>query len=219
NVLEKVTEEDVSNEAFPFMRAAELIIRGTKVLAQRISYVGELGWEIYIQPERAVQVWDDLIEAGEEFGIEVGGYKALDSLRIEKGYKYFTSDITPREDPYSAGLAFCVKLNQGDFIGRQALQAIKSTGISKKLCTLVLDGEDYLPIYGGEAVSMNGEVISRLRSCGYGFTINRNIGFAFLPLSLATTGTNLEIEIFDSHHNAQVMPDILVDPKGENLKK
>jgi glycine cleavage system aminomethyltransferase T len=91
--------------------------------------------------------------------------------------------------------------------------------ISRKLCTLVIDGEDYLPIYGGEAVSINGEVISRLRSCGYGFTVNRNIGFAYLPISLSETGTNLEVEIFDSLHPAQVMPDVLVDPKGERLRK
>jgi 4-methylaminobutanoate oxidase (formaldehyde-forming) len=219
NVLEKITDNDVSNAAFPFVHARKLDIQGTEVLAQRISYVGELGWEIYVKPERAVQVWDALINAGQEFDIEVGGYKALDSLRLEKGYKYFTSDITPKEDPYSAGLSFCVKLDQGDFIGRQALNEIKTKGISRKLCTLVIDGEDYLPIYGGEAVSINGEVISRLRSCGYGFTVNRNIGFAYLPISLSETGTNLEVEIFDSLHPAQVMPDVLVDPKGERLRK
>ncbi len=219
NVLEKVTPDDVSNAVLPFMRAAELEIHGMKVLAQRISYVGELGWEIYFKPERAVQVWDALIESGKEFEIEVGGYKALDSLRLEKGYKYFTSDITPKEDPYSAGLGFCVKLDQGDFIGRQTLQEIVAKGITRKLCTLVLEGVEYLPIYGGEAVSINGEVISRLRSCGYGFTANRNIGFAYLPISMSDPGNHLEVEIFDSLHPARVVQDVLVDPKGENLKK
>ena len=89
--------------------------------AQRVSYAGELGWELYVPYNRATMVFDMLMEAGKEFGIEVGGYKVLDSLRLEKGYRYFTTDITVSETPYEGGLGFCVDLNKGDFIGRDAL--------------------------------------------------------------------------------------------------
>jgi 4-methylaminobutanoate oxidase (formaldehyde-forming) len=217
-VLEKVTQDDVTNENFPYLHAVNIDIHGVKVLAQRVSYVGELGWELYTRPDRAVQVWDALMKSGKEFGIDVGGYKTLDSLRLEKGYKYFTADITPMENPLSAGLGFCVKFDQGDFFGRQALLEVKKRGIWQKLCTLVLDGEEYLPLYGGEAVTSSGKVISRVRSAGYGFTVKRNIVLAYLPIELVDKGTQLKIQVFDSNYPAQVTGNVLVDPKGERLR-
>lgn len=217
-VVEKITNDDVSNDAIQYLQAAWIDILGIQVLAQRVSYVGELGWELYARPDRAIQVWDALIEAGQEFGIEVGGYKTLDSLRIEKGYRYFTADITPLEDPFSAGLGFCVKFDQGEFIGRQALLDIKDRGIATKLCTLVLNGDQYLPVYGGEAISYSGDVISRVRSAGYGFTVKRNIALAYLPAELADSGIQLEIQIFESQIPAQITRNVLVDPKGERLR-
>lgn len=217
-VLQKVTASDVSNQANPYMTAVWIDINGASVLAQRVSYIGELGWELYIPCERALPVWDLLYEAGQEFGLEVGGYKVLDSLRLEKGYRYFTADVTPMEDPYSAGLGFCVDLEKGDFIGRAALLKIKERGLQHKLCTLVLDGEDFLPIYGGEAVYQNGRVVSRVRSGGYGYTVKRNIVYAYLPMELAKVGTRLEVDVFDAVHPAQVTPTVLFDPKGERLR-
>jgi 4-methylaminobutanoate oxidase (formaldehyde-forming) len=112
-VLQKITSDDVSNEGFPYLSARTIDINGTKVWAQRVSYVGELGWELYIQPNRAIMVWDRLIEAGKEFDLEVGGYKVLDSLRLEKGYRYFTTDLTPMDTPYESGQGFCVQLAKG----------------------------------------------------------------------------------------------------------
>lgn len=218
HVLENVTPDDVSNEALPYMQAALIDIRGNQVLAQRVSYVGELGWELYIQPQKAVQVWDALASAGGEFGLEIGGYNVLDSLRLEKGYRYFSADITPLEDPYSAGLGFCVKLDKGDFIGRQAVTEIKEQGRSRKLCTLTLDCDDFQPIYGGEAVFHAGKVVSRVRSGGYGFTIKRNIVFAYLPTDLSKIDSQLEIEIFDDRMAARVSADVLVDPRGDRLR-
>ena len=181
-VLEKVTSDDVTNENLPYMHAKFIDILGTQVFAQRVSYVGELGWELYVRPNKAVQIWDAISSAGREFGLEIGGYNVLDSLRLEKGYRYFSADITPLEDPYSAGLGFCVKLDKGDFIGHEALRKIKQQGRSQKICTLTLETEEFQPIYGGEAVYHAGKVVSRVRSGGYGFTVNRNIAFAYLPL-------------------------------------
>jgi len=183
-----------------------------------VSYVGELGWELYIPSDRALPVWDLLYAAGQEFGVEVGGYKVLDSLRLEKGYRYFTADVTPLENPYAAGLGFCVHLDKGDFIGRDALLKVKQEGVKRKLCTLVVQGEDYQPIYGGEALYCDGKVISRVRSGGYGYTVKRNIILAYLPVELAQKGTRLEVDVFDAVHPVEVAASVLVDPKGEKLR-
>jgi 4-methylaminobutanoate oxidase (formaldehyde-forming) len=217
-VLQAASEDDVSNQAIPYLSARTIRVRGAEVLAQRVSYVGELGWELYVAPQRAVQVWDALMAAGKEYGLEVGGYKVLDSLRLEKGYRYFTTDVTPMENPYEAGLGFCVRLDKGDFIGREALIRAREEGLKRKLCTLVLDGDDYVPLYGGEAVYCNGQVISRLRSGGYGFTVNRNIGYAYLPVELSQMGTRLQVEVFEQRISAEVAPSVLYDPKGERLR-
>jgi 4-methylaminobutanoate oxidase (formaldehyde-forming) len=218
HTLEKVTQSDVSNTANPYLTARWIEVNGVRVLAQRVSYVGELGWELYVPWERALMVWDLLYEAGKEFGLEVGGYKVLDCLRLEKGYRYFTADVTPMENPYEAGLGFCVDLSKPDFIGKEALVKAKAEGINNKLCTMVLDGEEYLPIYGGEAVYLDDKVVSRVRSGGYGFTLKSNIIYAYLPPELSKLGTRLEIEVFDTVHPAQVTAGVLWDPKGERLR-
>lgn len=217
-VLQEVAEEDVSNAAIPYLFAKPIHVRGIEVLAQRVSYVGELGWELYVSPQKAIQVWDALYEAGQQYGLEVGGYKVLDSLRLEKGYRYFTVDVTPLENPFEAGLGFCVRLDKGEFIGKQALLEAKEKGIQRKLCTLTLPGETYVPLYGGEAIYYEGKVISRVRSAGYGFTLQRNILYAYLPLELIKVGTSVEVEVFDEHMLAEVTPPVLFDPKGERLR-
>ena len=154
----------------------------------------------------------------------VGGYKAIDSLRLEKGYRYWSADITPVENPYEAGLGFCVKLNKGDgstgspcnFIGREALLKIKEQGLKRRLATVTLSGD--IVIYGGEAVFANGDIVGRLRSGGYGYTVGKNIAFIYLPLELAREGTLLEAEVFGQRVPATVTADVLYDPKGERLR-
>jgi 4-methylaminobutanoate oxidase (formaldehyde-forming) len=217
-VLQAVTQDEVSNAALPYMTAKSLDINGAQVLAQRVTYVGELGWELYIEPRWAVPVWDALMAAGQPHGIAVGGYKVLDSLRLEKGYRYFSADVTPLENPYEADLGFCVRLDKGDFIGREALLKVKAAGLTQKLCTLTIGGADYLTIYGGEAVHAGGRVLGRLRSGGYGYTVSKNIGYVYLPMTLATPGTQVEVEVFGQRILAEVAPDVLYDPKGARLR-
>jgi 4-methylaminobutanoate oxidase (formaldehyde-forming) len=217
-VLQSVSKSDISNKAIPYMSSATINIQGVPVLAQRVTYVGELGWEFYVAAERATQVWDALYAAGEKFGIEPGGYKVLDSLRLEKGYRYYSMDVTMLENPYMAGLGFCVRLNKGDFIGREALVKLKEQGQAQKLCTLTIGGEDYLTIYGGEAVLQGSAVVGRLRSAGYGYTVKRNIAYSYLPVALAKTGTKLEVEVFGKRVPAEVADDVLYDPKGDCLR-
>jgi sarcosine dehydrogenase len=218
HVLSKATQDDVSNEAFQYLTAKYININGAQVWAQRVSYVGELGWELYVPHHRALMVWDILFEAGKEFNMEVGGYKVLDSLRLEKGYRYYTTDVTPLETPYEAGLGFCVHLDKGDFVGRDALIEQKKNGFTTKLCTLVLDGEEFTQIYGGEAIYSDGKVITRVRSGGYGYTIKKNILLAYLPRELAKTGTRVDVELIEGISSAEVTSNVLYDPKGEKLK-
>ena len=184
-MLAGVTEDDVGGEALPFRAARTIRIGGAEVLAQRITYVGELGFELYVAPEWAVQVWDRLLESGEAHGIEPGGYRVLDSLRLEKGYRYFGTDLTAGDTPYEAGLGFCVALEKGEFNGRRAL-AEAGERPARRLRTLLVGGDEYVPVYGGEAVRAGGEVVGRLRSAGYGFTVARNIGLAYLPAEVET---------------------------------
>jgi glycine cleavage system aminomethyltransferase T/glycine/D-amino acid oxidase-like deaminating enzyme len=218
DVLQAITESDVSNQAIPYMRAREIDVRGIPVLAQRVTYVGELGWELYMATERAVQVWDALVLAGKPVDLDTGGYKALDSLRLEKGYRYYSMDVTTIEDPYAAGLGFSVRLGKGDFIGRQALAEIKERGPDHKLCTTTVGDEEYVCIYGGEAVWSQGAVVSRLRSAGYGHTLKKNIAYTYLPMRLTEPGTPLEVEVFGQMIPAVVTGDVLYDPEGARLK-
>ncbi len=218
DVLSAVTGSDVSDGAMAYMTARAIDVNGIDVLAQRVSYTGELGWELYIPADRAVFVWDCLWQAGQESGVKAYGYKAVDALRLEKGYAALTSDITASENPYEARLGFCVKPDAGEFIGRQALLQKKADGITQRLHTLVIGGEDYLTLYGGEAVICEGRVISRLRSAGYGYTVRKNIGFAYLPVNMDPEKTKLEVDIFGETVAAEVAPDVLYDPTGAALR-
>ena len=218
-VLQKVTKDDVSNEGFPYLHAKFIDIHGVKVWAQRVSYVGELGWELYVPWNRGEPVWDMLMEAGKEFGIEVGGYKVADSLRLEKGYRYYTADVTPLETPYEGGLGFCVSLDKPDFVGKAALVKAKAEGLKRKLCTMVLvDGDEFTQIYGGEAVYCEGKVIGRVRSGGFGYTLQKNILYAYLPKEIAKAGERLEVDLIEGRRIAEVTSTVLLDPKGEKLR-
>ena len=216
-MLRKITSDDVSNEAHPYLMTKQITINGTKVYAQRVSYAGELGWELYVPYNRAMMVWDMLLEAGKEFGIEVGDYKVLDALRLEKGYRYYTTDVTQLETPYEGGLGFCVDLNKKDFIGKAALAKQKAEGIKRKLCTLVVDGNEFTQIYGGEAVYHEGKVLSRVRSGGYGYTLKKNILYAYLPIELAKAGNRFELDLIEGRCFGEVTATVLFDPKGERL--
>jgi 4-methylaminobutanoate oxidase (formaldehyde-forming) len=142
----------------------------------------------------------------------------LDSLRLEKGYRYWSTDITPDENPYEAGLDFTVRLKSGgDFIGRQALLKAREDGIRRRLCTLTLNDKSCV-IYGGEAVFAKDKLVGRVLSGGYGYTVGKNIAISYLPLELADQGTQVEVEIFGEHFLAEVTADVLYDPSGERLR-
>ena len=152
------------------MSLRELRVADVPVRALRVTYVGELGWELYCPTEFGVALWQALWEAGEPHGLVAGGYRAIDSLRLEKGYRVWGADVTPDETPWEGGLGFCVKLEKGDFIGREALLAARERGSERRLCCLVLDDREAVAV-GNEPVPVDGVVVGRVTSGGYGYTV------------------------------------------------
>jgi 4-methylaminobutanoate oxidase (formaldehyde-forming) len=209
DVLQGVTGDDVSEDGFSFMQARAICVEGFDVFAQRVTYVGELGWEFYVEPKDAVQVWDRLMDAGRRLGIRAGGYRALDSLRMEKGYRYYGIDLTLLDNPLEAGLRFCVRFDKGAFNGRERLLALRGSGITRRLRTLLVGESEYLPIYGGEAVFHDGGVVGRVRSCAYGFTVDRNIAYSYLPMALGP-GSRVDVEVFGNQVPAEVTSDAVL---------
>ncbi len=217
-ILQAICEDDLSNEGFPYLTAREITIHGAQAEAQRLSYAGELGWEIYVRPQSSVDLWDALSAAGRPLGLLPVGYKALDSLRLEKGYRMWGSDITPAENPYEAGLGFCVRIPSGGaFKGHAALKQAREAGIVYRICTLTVEDDDCV-IYGGEALSSNGSIVGRVRSGGYGYTVGKNIALADLPVELAVEGTLVELDEAGNPRRAQVCRDALYDPEGLRLR-
>ena len=214
-VLQKVSDDDLSPSAWPWRKCGTIGLGHASVVAVRIGYVGELGFELYVPQEYAEGVYDTLWQAGREHGIANAGYRAIDSCRLEKGYLYWSGDISPDYNPYEAGLGFCVALDKGDFIGRDALARIKAEGVERRLCSFTVDG--FAPFHGGEAVVHDGRVVCATTSAGYGHTLGMTIAFGYLPIELAAA-VDFEIEAFGRRHAAKRGPRCLYDPQMQRLK-
>jgi glycine cleavage system aminomethyltransferase T/glycine/D-amino acid oxidase-like deaminating enzyme len=212
-ILQPVTSDDLSNEAFPYMRARSISVGRVPCLALRVTYVGELGWELYCPAEFGLALWDTLWEAGRAHGLVGGGYKAIDSLRLEKGYRVWGADITPEDTPLEAGLDFAVKLDK-DFIGREALT---SRGDPERLLRCLTLDDPRAVALGSEPVRAGGELVGRVTSGGYGYTVGRSIAYAYLPAS-CEVGTEVAIEIFGDWVGGNVAAEPLFDPGGERIR-
>jgi 4-methylaminobutanoate oxidase (formaldehyde-forming) len=213
--LQPLTTADLSNEAFPYMRARELAVGSVPCLALRVTYVGELGWELYCPTEFGLRLWDTIWEAGGQHGLVAGGYRAIDSCRLEKGYRVWGADITPEETPFEAGLGFAVKLDKGDFAGREALLAAREP--QRRLACLVLDDPRAVAL-GSEPVRVDGTLAGRVTSGGYGYTVERSIAYAYLPATAADHGRRLEVEIFGSWIPGEVAAEPLYDSAGSRVR-
>jgi glycine cleavage system aminomethyltransferase T/glycine/D-amino acid oxidase-like deaminating enzyme len=217
DVLEAVTDEDVSNEAFPYLTARYLNVgEVAPVWAQRISYAGELGWELYGQIAMGQRAWDVLWEAGRELGIVAAGGGAFDSLRLEKGYRLWGQDLNTEHDPFEAGLGFAVRMDE-EFQGREALRRKLDPGPSERLACLTFDDPADV-VMGKEPVVHDGRVVSYVTSAAYGYSIDRGVAYAYLPADLAVEGTPVEVEYFGDPLAATVAAEPLWDPKGERLR-
>ena len=218
DILAPLTRDDLSNEAFPYLTAREITLAHVPVLALRVTYVGELGWELYPPSEYGRGLWQTLWEAGRAQGMLAGGYRAIDALRLEKGYRAWSSDITPEETPYEAGLGFAVRLDKGtDFIGREALLARKAAGPRRRLACLVLDDPRSVTL-GNEPVRIGGAIVGRVTSGGYGHAVGKSIAYAYLPPERAVPGTRGEIDVFGAWVGAEVVREPLWDPAGERIR-
>ena len=217
-VLQPLTPQDLGNEAFPYMNLRETTVGHVPVRMLRVTYVGELGWEIYCPTEYGLGLWRALWEAGQPHGILAGGYRAIDSLRLEKGYRVWGADITPDETPYEGGVGFCVKLEkEGGFIGREALVEAKERGPRSRLCCLTLADPRSIAL-GNEPVRVGGEIVGRVTTGGYGYTVERSIAYAYLPPAASEPGTAVEVEIFGRWVEGEVAREPLFDPEGERIR-
>lgn len=179
-LLHTVAEGELANEAFPFGTWKEIYIGGAPVRALRVSFVGELGWELHIPSEYAVGVYDLLRDAGEDFGLINAGYRAIDSLRLEKGYRLWGSDIGPDYTPYEAGLGFAVAQNKNvPFIGCEALQTLREAPLKKRLATFTHDDPEAI-LLGGETIYRDGERVGWLSSGGHGHSVGKDIGLGYV---------------------------------------
>ena len=219
DVLAALSADDLSNAAFPYLSARRISVADVPLLAMRVTYVGELGWELYAPTEYGRVLWQRLWEAGRPYGVVAGGYRAIDALRLEKGYRVWSSDITPEETPFMAGLGFAVRLDKGvDFTGREALLAARQVGPpARRLCCLVLDDPRSVTL-GNEPLRADGRVVGRVTSGGYGYAVERSIAYAYLPPELATPGTRVEVDVFGAWIGATVTREPLYDPSGERLR-
>jgi glycine cleavage system T protein len=216
-LVQAVSDSDFSNEGFPYLTAREVTIGEVRALAVRVTYVGELGFEIYAPMECGLRLWDTLWEAGRPLQAAAAGYRAIDSLRLEKGYRYWSADIHSENNPFEAGLGFAVKLDKGDFLGREACLAAKERGVTRKLACLTLE-EPAAVALGGEPILESGRIVGRVTSGGYGYTVRRSIAYGYLPAELARPGTRLEVELFGERFPAAVEKEPLYDPKGEKIR-
>ena len=223
DVLAAVTEADVSNAGFPFGHAREIAIAGERVRALRVTYVGELGWELHVPIGATGVVFDALMAAGAPFGIRPVGYRALESLRLEKGYRAWGSDITPNDTPFEAGLGWAVKLRKDtDFLGRSALEGAKDEPRRKAFAGFTVDDPEIV-LVGRETILRDGEPVGYLTSGGYGYTLAKNIGYGYVRRAEGIDDAFLrsgryELVVAMERTPATIHLEPLYDPAGARVK-
>jgi 4-methylaminobutanoate oxidase (formaldehyde-forming) len=201
---------DVVDLDFPYMQARELAVGDVPCIASRVTYVGELGWELYCPAEYGLELWDTLCVDG----VTPGGYRAIDALRLEKGYRAWASDLNAETTPYEAGLGFAVKPEKGDFIGRAALRDPE-----QKLVCLVLEDPRSIALGSEPVRAAGGEIVGRVTSGGYGYAVGASIAYAYVPVEHAEPGTPMAVDIFGEWVPAEVRAEPLYDPKGERVRR
>ncbi|MGW0816487.1 GcvT family protein [Streptomyces viridiviolaceus] len=215
-VLQPLTDADFSNGGLKYFRAKQAYIGSVPVTAMRLSYVGELGWELYTTADQGRKLWDTLWEAARPHGGIMAGRGAFNSLRLEKGYRSFGTDMTYEHDPYEAGVGFAVKPDKGDFVGKAALERRKAD-VRRKLTCLTIDDPQAV-VMGKEPVYDGDRPVGHVTSAAFGYTIGKGIAYAWLPVELATTGRALQIGYFDQRVEAVVAEEPLFDPTMSRLR-
>ena len=217
-LLQRVSDTDLSNEAFPWLTAQAIAVGGVPANAMRVNYVGELGWEIHHAMQHQNEIFDALFEAGEDLGLLPFGIRAMDSMRLEKSYRMVGTELSIEYSAYESAMDRFVKPDKGDFLGRDALMAGKNAGIRNMLVTLVVSDIDDADALGNNALLKDGEIIGRATGGGFGFRIDRSLALGMVQSDLAEPGTELEIEILGKNYPATVVPDSPFDAKNERLR-
>jgi 4-methylaminobutanoate oxidase (formaldehyde-forming) len=222
-ILQSCCEDDLSNTAFPYMSAREIRLAGACVLAIRVTYVGELGWELHIPVEFAVTVYDALTEAGEPLGLSNAGYRAIESLRLEKGYRAWGADIGPDHTPLMAGLGFALKLKSNiPFRGREALIKAGDAPLPRLFAGFTVDDPE-IPLLGRETIYRNGARVGWLSSGGFGYSIGKPIGYGYVrneegvDSSYVLSG-NYELEVAGALVRATASLTPFFDPSGARIR-
>jgi glycine cleavage system aminomethyltransferase T len=214
-VLARVTDGDLANRAFPYFTARQIEIGEIPVTALRVSYVGELGWELYAPADYGARLWSLLWQAGEPDGIIAAGRAAFDTLRLEKGYRLWGADMHTEYTPAEAGLAWAVKPGKGAFVGRESVLGAGEP--SRRLVCIALQTPGAV-VMGKEPIWAGGEVAGYVTSAGYGFSVGHGIAFGYLPVAASAAGTPVEIEYFGACLPGAVVADPVFDPKGTRLR-
>ena len=222
-MLQSLTDHDISNAGFPFGRVKRITLAGAALLALRVTYVGELGFELHIPVEFAASVYDALMEAGERHGIANAGYRAIESLRLEKGYRAWGAEIGPDHTPLVAGLAWAVKLKSNTrFHGRAALEAQATGKLPRLLAGFTTDPS--IVLLGRETIYRDGKRVGWLAGGGYGYTVGRSIGYGYVrdPEKCVDRASLLsgryEVEVATTRVPAEIFLDPLYDPTMSRIK-
>ncbi|TDD87758.1 FAD-dependent oxidoreductase [Saccharopolyspora karakumensis] len=217
DLVQPLSGDDFAHEALKYFRLKHAHIAGIPVTAMRLSYVGELGWEIYSSAEYGQRLWDALWEAGQPLGVIAAGRAAFNSLRLEKGYRSWGADMTTEHDPYEAGLGFALNKKKTDYVGYDAVADRGVDTVHRRLCCLTIDDRRSV-VLGSEPVFVDGEPAGYVTSAAFGHTIGKPIAYAWLPAS-ATPGTSVEIQYFDRKVRATVAVEPLVDPEMTRIRR
>jgi dimethylglycine dehydrogenase len=217
-LLERVTDADLSNEAFRWLTAQDIVVGMAPVNAMRVNFVGELGWELHHPIEYQNHIFDALFAAGEDLGLQPFGIRAMDSMRLEKSYRMVGTELSIEYSAYESAMDRFVKPDKGDFLGRDALLAWQEAGMNNRLVMLEVHDVDDADALGNNALLKDGELVGRATGGGYGFRVGKSLALGMVKPELAEPGSKLEIDILGKTYDATVIPDSPFDPKNERLR-
>lgn len=215
-ILQSLTTSDLSHPAFPFMTSQEITLADVRVRATRITYVGELGWEIYAPVADGLNLWKKIIDAGKDLGLIPCGYRAIESLRLEKGYRAWAGEINTETNPYEASLGFAVSLKKDNFHGRAAVVAAKENQ-KRRLVAITFDDITSVP-FGSEPIRIDNKIVGRIKSGGQGYTIKKAIAYAYLPVENSEPGTAVDVELFGVWSRGVIAAEPIFDPDNARIR-
>ncbi|MGY0489783.1 GcvT family protein [Streptomyces sp. WG-D5] len=218
DLVQPLTDADFSHEGFGYFKAKHAFVGDVPVTAMRLSYVGELGWELYTTADLGLRLWDVLWQVGQEHGVIAAGRSAFNSLRLEKGYRAWGHDMTSEHNPYEAGVGFAVRKKKGDFTGRGAILDVTKDTVTRRLTALLVE-DDHAVVMGHEPVFVSGRPRGYVTSAAYGYTLGRSLAYAWLPAEHAEPGTRVEIGYFGERVAAVTAAEPLFDPGMARIRR